>query len=203
MSDSEDHQHVRGSVSMALQDLRDNRRSAIDQIWQKYFPRLLLLARSTLRHLPHRFEDAEEAVQSAFVSFWQKLTTEGVRDVLDRNSLWRLLATMTARKAKQIVRKDFAQKRGQGAVVPFSNLTDEREVQASLVLQQLPAQEFDLACVERLNQLPEELRQFAVLRLFGHTNAEISKLLNCSERRVERKLKLIRSYWTNEEFHES
>ncbi len=178
--------------------MRDQSESAAEQLWIRYFPKLVRVAKSTLGSLPHRSQDAQDAAQSAFVSFWRKLSVQDVATTLDRNSLWRLLATITARKARQIVRREFAEKRGAGQVIPVSQLGEnDTDLPASELFQQLPTQEFDLACEERLQQLPEDLRLFAVLRLFGHTNAEISVQLECSERKVERKLNLIRSYWTD------
>ena len=42
------------------------------------------------------------------------------------------------------------------------------------------------------------LRQIALWKLDGHTNAEIARLLGRSEATVERKLKLIRELWDAE-----
>ena len=54
------------------------------------------------------------------------------------------------------------------------------------------AEQFD----RLLAALPsDELREIARLRLEEHTNAEIAGRLGCTERTVERKLVLIRSYW--------
>jgi len=50
---------------------------------------------------------------------------------------------------------------------------------------------------ERLTQLPADLRCIAQYKLEGYTNAEIAALpdMGCTERTVERKLKLIREAW--------
>ena len=190
----------RGSVSLALRQIKDHSRTAVKGLWIRYFPGLVRVAQGTLKHLPHRLHDADDAAQSAFISFWKQISRDGISETLDRNSLWKLLATMAARKAKQIVRRDCAAKRGGGAVVNFSSLDKTTDnINPSQLIEQLSSEDFDLACEERLAQLPEDLRQFAVLRLFGHTNVEIAELLKCSQRKVERKLNLIRSYWTNDQ----
>ena len=59
----------------------------------------------------------------------------------------------------------------------------------------LPPGEFDLHCAELIAQLGPELRQFALLRLLGFRNREVADRLGCTERTVERKLKLIRLKW--------
>ena len=91
-----------GSVSQVLQDIGKGGDAAFEEIWQRYFPRLVRVARNSLRNLPHRLHDAEDAAQSAFVSFWKKLDGNDIAPVLDRTSLWRLLATITVRKARRI-----------------------------------------------------------------------------------------------------
>ena len=187
---------IQKSVATVLDSLKAVDREPITNLWASYFPRLVALAHATLRNLPHRVEDAQDAAQSALFSFWQRLETSGMESTLDGNSLWGLLATITARKARQLVRREFAQKRGAGGVVPFTDLNNEdTDVRVSQLLTDVSTADFDLSCEERLLQLPEELRPFAMLRLFSHTNAEISRILECSERKVERKLNLIRSYW--------
>ena len=188
----------RGSVSCILVQAAAASESAVAEIWQRYFPRLVAVARNTLRHLPHRMEDANDAAQSAFISFWQQLSKDGVSASLNRNSLWKLLTTITVRKVRSELRKQMAEKRGEGRVRRFSELADaDSDSPVNDLLSVIPSQEFDLACEEWLALLPEEQRQFAVLRLFGHTNREISELLNCTERKVERKLHLIRECWND------
>ena len=55
--------------------------------------------------------------------------------------------------------------------------------------------EFDLYCSELLTALDEEPRAIALLRLMGYKNREIADLLDCTERKIERKLALIREAW--------
>lgn len=192
-----DEDPTSGSVSLILSQFREQSESAAADLWRRYFPRLVHVAKTTLHHLPHRADDAQDAAQSAFMAFWQQIARNGLESVVDRNSLWKLLATITIRKAQQIVRHERAQKRGGGQVTPVSQLVspEGEPLKASQLFQQVPAHEFDLMCDEMLERLPEDLRPFAVLRLFGNTNAEIAEVLSCSERKVERKLNLIRSYW--------
>jgi hypothetical protein len=58
--------------------------------------------------------------------------------------------------------------------------------------------DFDLHCEELLLMLDEELRTIAMLRLLGHTNRDIARQLGCTERKVERKLNLVRLRWKDE-----
>ena len=58
--------------------------------------------------------------------------------------------------------------------------------------------DFALTCEELLERLEPELRIFAMLRLMGEKNREIAQQLGCTERKVERKLQLIRATWEDE-----
>ena len=58
--------------------------------------------------------------------------------------------------------------------------------------------EMELTCTQMLELLDEELRAFALLRLMGNKNREIAVQLGCTERKVERKMQLIRTVWEAE-----
>lgn len=194
----EPHIDERGSVSRMLQLIRVGDDAAAAELWRRCFPKLLAIARRSLRCLPHRQEDAEDAAQSAMISFWKKLRREDESSELDRNSMWKLLVTIAVRKTRAQLRREGAKKRGEGAVLNESELLTEYSGRRSLddMLGTVSAGDFDVACEEWLMKLEEDLRPIAVLRVLGHANEEMAKLLKCSERTVERKLQLIRDIWT-------
>ena len=66
MSSDED---ISGSVSIVFQRMRGGDPLAVEHLWERFRPRLLALARSTLAGRLQRMSDAEDALQSAFVSF--------------------------------------------------------------------------------------------------------------------------------------
>ena len=88
-------------------------------------------------------------------------------------------------------------KRGGGRVVGEAALTrpDGSPLPLDEAAPALPDAEFDLHCEELLARLEPELREFAVLRLLGYRNREIAQMHGCTERKVERKLNLIRLRW--------
>jgi RNA polymerase sigma factor (sigma-70 family) len=193
----EPHIDERGSVSRMLRLVRVGDDVAAAELWQRCFPKLVAIARRWLQNLPHRREDAEDAAQSAMISFWKKLRREDESAELDRNSMWKLLATIAIRKTRGQLRREGAQKRGAGAVFNESEMLTEYSGRRSLddMLGSVSTGDFDVACEEWLMRLPDDLRPLAVLRVLGHTNEEIAKLLDCSARTVERKLQLIRDIW--------
>ena len=58
-----------GSVTGWLGRLRAGDPSAAQQLWQRYFQRLVGLARQKLRDVPRRVADEEDVALSAFDSF--------------------------------------------------------------------------------------------------------------------------------------
>jgi DNA-directed RNA polymerase specialized sigma24 family protein len=186
-----------GSITQFFSKLRAGDPAGAEQLWGCFFPRLLGLARKTLAGLPQQVADADDAVQSAFVSFWQRAKAGDFGPTLDRNELWKLLGTITLRKALKQARHEKADKRGGGRVVGEHALTaaDGSPQQLDSLVGQVPTRDFDLACEELLGQLDEELHAYALLRLLGYRNREIAQMHDCTERKVERKLNLIRLQW--------
>jgi RNA polymerase sigma factor (sigma-70 family) len=190
-----------GSITCFFDALRAGNRAAAEPLCRRFLPRLLGLARHTLAGRPQRASDAEDAVQSALVAFWQQAERGELTGELNRDNLWNLLGVMTVRKALKQARRERAAKRGGGRVVAASDLAAEAEStpgDLAEALAVMPTAEFDLRCEELLLALDEDLRQFAVLRLVGHSTAEIAAQLDCTQRKVQRKLELVRLNWENQ-----
>jgi DNA-directed RNA polymerase specialized sigma24 family protein len=184
-----------GSVTHFFSQLQTGDPAAAEALWERFFPRLVALARKTLAGRPQRVADADDAAQSAFASFCLRVRA-GEFAIRDRNDLWNLLGVITVNKARIQARREAAAKRGGGRVVGEDALT--RPDGSPLPMEEaaiMPPADFDCHCEELLSQLEPELRQFAVLRLLGYRNREIAELHDCTERKVERKLNLIRLRW--------
>lgn len=189
-----------GSVTHFFSRLRGGDRTAAEKIWVAFCPRLLGLARSTLGNRRWKSEDAEDAVQSAFISFWRRAELGEFAGELGRNNLWNLLGVITVRKTLKHLERDNAQKRGGGQVRSAGSLVDQngQPIQLDDLLGKMPALDFDIHCEELLNQLDGEQRTIALLRLMNYTNSEVASICKCSERKVERKLQLIRLIWEDQ-----
>ena len=182
-----------GSVTGVFQNFRLGDEDAVAQLWAHFRQRLLGLARKTLAGRVQQVSDAEDALQSAFVSFWQRAGRGDFGEEMNRDDLWNVLGLITVRKALKHQRNERAKKRGGG-----------RNLSAT-PMEALPAPvqdvDYSIVCEELLEQLDPEIRVFAILRLMGYKNREIAQELGCTERKVERKLQLIRVAW-EEEFDE-
>ncbi len=175
---------------------RDGDDAALQQLWARFFPRLQGLAREILSRKPPRAAGPDDAVQDAFLSFWKRVRAGEFLEDLHREHLWQLLAQFTVFKARRLIRHESAAKRGGGRVISEGALASEDDPQRldELAWQQ-PAEDVDATAAELLDRLPEELREYAVLRLIGNSTGEMAELLNCTQRKVQRKLELVRLHW--------
>jgi DNA-directed RNA polymerase specialized sigma24 family protein len=178
---------------------------AARQLWDRYFHRLVHLARARLRAKAHGPDDEEDAALSAFDSLCRGVVEGRFTHLGDRDELWRLLATITARKAADRIQREGRQKRGGGRVRGEAELVGPGGDSASRGLDGFVAPVPDPAFLAMMgeeirglfNLLPEEsLRLVALLRLEGYSNDEIASSLDCAVRSVERKLERIRLLWT-------
>jgi DNA-directed RNA polymerase specialized sigma24 family protein len=195
-----------GSVSGWIEQARQGDDHAAGKLWQRYFHRLVALARTALRSAPRRFADEEDVVLSAFDSFLRGAEQGRFPDLDDRDGLWRLLVVLTRRKAAHLKRDEIRQKRGGGAVLDQAALArpagDEGEQAApdwAVADEPTPAFAAQVAeeCERLLQRLPEEvLRALAVWKMEGYTNEEIAARLGCCLSTVERRLQLIRRLWS-------
>ena len=179
-----------GSVSILFQQIRAGDAAAVARLWDRFRLRMRALAEQALSGRWKRMADAEDALQSAFISFWQRAERGDFGDEMTRDDLWNVLGTITVRKALRQQRRESAQKRGGGRVRDEADL---HEVASSA-----NSPEFDVVCAEMLELLEPDLRSYALLRLMGHKNREIADQFSCTERKVERKLQLIRAVWDEE-----
>jgi DNA-directed RNA polymerase specialized sigma24 family protein len=197
-----------GSVTRLVVDLKAGDREAMEELWNRYFGRLVRLARGRLGSFRGRgaSEDEEDAALSALNSLWDRAAGGGLPDLKGRDELWRLLVVITARKANRQVERQFCQKRGGGRVVgegalapTFAGPGGEGDAFAQVIGRE-PTPEFAAMVAEEterhLEALGDEtLRQVAVFRMEGYSSPEIAGFLGCTARTVDRKLDLIRHVW--------
>ena len=197
-----------GSVTRWIGDLRAGGDSAAQHLWERYFHRLVHLARARLRAARRAgaVEDEEDAALSAFDSFCRGAAAGRFPRLVDRDDLWPLLVTITVRKASDELRRERRLKRGGGRVRGEQELSqadpgaggglDElvgREPTPELAA--MMAEQY-LHLLERLSV--ETLRRIAAWKLEGYSIEEIAARLRCGRRTVERKLGVIRSLWRDD-----
>lgn len=197
-----------GSVTRWIGDLKAGDFAAAQPLWERYFERLVRLARGKLRatRKGSPVEDEEDAALSAFNSFCDGAARGRFPLLSDRDDLWRLLVVITARKACAQVQRRMRRKRGAGQVLGEGDLPGaDIDLPGDLdqVIGEEPTPEFAAMVAEECRRLLEaldddSLRRVALDRMEGYTNDEIAARLGCARRTVARRLDLIRTIWSTE-----
>jgi DNA-directed RNA polymerase specialized sigma24 family protein len=196
-----------GSVTRWLEQLQAGDPAAAQHLWERYFHRLVGLARTKLQGVPRRAADEEDVALSAFDFFCRGAERGHFPQLQDRDNLWRLLVTLTVRKAARLARGEQCLKRGGGAVLGEAALTagpaGEAPPGLEAVIGREPTPEFAAQVADECQRLlgllgDEELRSIALGKMEGYTNAEIAARLGCAPATVERRLRVIRRLWEKE-----
>ena len=192
-----------GSVSRWVSDLKGGDSDAANPLWERYFDRLVRLARKKLRDSRRAGadEDEEDAALSAFDSFCAGAAQGRFSRLGNREDLWRLLVVITARKAAAQATRRRTQKRG-GDWSALAGDDDGREAVEAIAGDE-PSPEFAAMVAEefalRIDRLgDDELRRVALGRMEGYTTDELAERLGCARRTVARRLDLIRRLWLAE-----
>jgi RNA polymerase sigma factor (sigma-70 family) len=178
-----------GSVTQWISDIKAGRMHAAEQLWGRYFQRLVQLARTRLQNLRRAAADEEDVALNAFDSFCRGAEQGRFEKLFDRSDLWQLLAVITVRKAIDLRRRE--------------KEPAESEPDLEQVLSREPTPEMASETADECRRLFDvlgdpELRAIALWKLDGETNEEIAARLGCVVRTVERRLSVIRSIWEAE-----
>lgn len=180
-----------GSVSHWLDGLRRGDSLAAQELWNRYFARLASVAHSRLQSLTRELS-GEDVALSALKSVMIGVREDRYPDLTDRNSLWPLLVTITARKSISSHRRQLAQKRSRALECRLEDLRDYIGVE--------PSPEFALEVADELERLVREMQDpllsiIVERKLGGFTNEDIAVEFGCSTRTIIRKLGRIRREW--------
>jgi DNA-directed RNA polymerase specialized sigma24 family protein len=191
------------SVTEWLVDLKRGGDRGAQQLWERYYVELISAAHRKLGRLPHRAEDAEDVAAMAFTAFVQRVEKQRFPKLDDRDDLWQVLLMLTERRAADLVRREKAQRRGDGMIRGEAVLNQGLSTSGpaggmdGLPGPRLTPETIDgLAAVirERWEAFQDEtLERIALDKLQGYTNAEIAERTGIALRSVERKLQLIKS----------
>ena len=179
------------SIATWIVQLKAGDQAAAQPLWERYFSRLVTLARSRIR-VSRRAEDEEDIALSAFDSFCRGAAAGRFPRLNDKNDLWRILVTIVSRKVYDQYRREH--RVGQGVTV---------EIDWGAVSSADPSPDFAAEVAEECERLlrhlnDEILRSIALWKMEGFTAKEIADRLSCATRTVERKLRMIRRLWAAE-----
>lgn len=180
------------SVTEWLIDLKAGDPDAAEKIWDRYSDRLTALARGRIASAPRTVADEDDVVASAFESFFRRAVDGKFPQLDDRNDLWKLLITITLRKAGRQAKRAWKRNQAHGSPVPIEEHVDSDG-----------APDFSAEVTDELQRLfgmldDPILKVIGLCKMEGLTNAVIAMSLDCSVSTVERKLQIIRKTWKTE-----
>lgn len=188
------------SVTVWLDHLRAGDPEAARELWNRYFGRLVALARGRLAARVRRAADEEDVALSAFHSFCRAAEAGRFPRLDDRDDLWAVLVTLTERKAFALADRELARKRG-GGEVRGDSVFEAGDGRAAPDPTPAFAAEVAEECEQllaRLDARDPDLRRIAEWKLEGYTNEEVAARAGKSLATVERKVAVIRTLWTLE-----
>jgi DNA-directed RNA polymerase specialized sigma24 family protein len=196
------------SVTLWLRQLKQGDREAVGPLWERYFTRLVQLARSRFPRAHDGGGQRTGRALEAFASFCRRAEEDGFARLSDRDDLWQLLVVLAFRKRCNQIQHEQRQRRrpAGGRVCAASALERDGGEQGALLTNLLgrepePAVIVQAAeeCRRLLAELgDEQLRQVALWKVEGFTNEEIAGQLGRSLATVERRLARIRRLWEKE-----
>jgi hypothetical protein len=95
-----------------IKQLQGGQEEPAEKLWQAYFSKLVGLARQRLIGRNRLMADEEDVALSAFNSFCAGVEKGRFPQLDDRDDLWKILVSLTIRKAIKVVRDSHRQKRG-------------------------------------------------------------------------------------------
>jgi DNA-directed RNA polymerase specialized sigma24 family protein len=179
-------------ITREIRQLIGGDQDAARRIVDHYFDRLTLLARRKLSVLPPQIADDEGAVISAFRSFFSGVQKKQFPQLNDREDLWKVLATITVRKAVSQMRRHWK------ASAEGGKLEGDFELERLLAHDPSPDDVAALVdeCEHKIRSLADDtLRKIATLTLAGYETREIALQLGVHQRTIQRKLEIIRNEW--------
>ncbi|MDA7978115.1 MAG: ECF-type sigma factor [Pirellulales bacterium] len=191
------------SITVWLEGLAKGDSVAAQEIWNRFFTRLVEQCRLKLRDRVSRgIMDEEDIAISAFESFCRGAEQQKFSQLNDRSDVWQILLVLAERKAVNAVRYHSRLKRGAFRVRNISEFDSPEDGGSPMdIADAEPLPDFVVAVTDEFKYLigllkkHDQLYRVAMLKLENHSNAEIAKCIGKTVRTVEYKLKRIKELW--------
>ena len=184
-----------GSITRLIPDLLERDEIAIEELWRRYVARVEGVARPLLVGLAPGAGDEQDVAQSAFHAFCEAAANGQAPQLGSRDELWRLLATISRRKATDRIRRELRDRRGGGAMATCDGLEQVADEQPSPSEVAELQESMDALVVVLDASGDPKLKSIASMRLAGADTQEIAERLGCTVRTVQRKLHILERLW--------
>jgi len=187
-------------ITVWLGGLKDGDQLDVEKIVSRYYQQVVNLVRNRLPSAVRRFADEEDVAVSALNSFVARAQAGQFAKLENRDDLWKVLVTISLRKASKYIKRETAQKRGGRNVRGESAFAGAVGRGLDQVADEAASQDEDIdskECAEKilefLDSLDDKALRFIVLcKSEGLTDASIAEQLNCSTKTVQRKMQRLR-----------
>ncbi|MEW4486710.1 ECF-type sigma factor [Thalassoglobus sp. JC818] len=192
------------SVTLWLRAIEQKDEDGAQQLFNRYFERLVTLARKRLHGATRRVVDEEDIAIMALYDCLANVRDAKFPQIKDRQHLWRLLVTITECRVHDATRRQTTTKRGSGRVrgesVFVSNGDEKQSNGLAEIPDQMPTSDDLTALSEEFQSLLAELqddnlREVAKLVMAGYSTAEIAEKLDRTQRTIQRRVEMIREIW--------
>jgi DNA-directed RNA polymerase specialized sigma24 family protein len=191
------------SVTRWLDGVKTGEDESTSRFVERFYDPIVRLVQRRLPAVARRGGDEEDVALSALRSFLGRVQQGQFSRLENRDDLWRILVTISKRKAAKHIARETAEKRGGGKVrgeSVFLRPGDDPAGGLDEIAESRPTAQEQcelLDCVEQILSFLEELddetlRAIAVFKSHGIGDTQIARELNCSTRTVERKRKRLR-----------
>ncbi len=185
------------SVSEWISQFRTNGNEiAALKLWDRINPKVRELSRRLIERtdVPVPCDEDDVAV-SVFAAFCDRLRSQQLPNLTDREALWRLLILMTARKVNDHAKMARAKKRSNGVENPdvaLEAVSELRDRQLGPAIEVMMEDQ----CQAMLRKLEDPvLESVVLLKLEGYSNVEIAERMKYSRRTIQRMLELVKDIW--------
>src|SRR5262245_17308861 len=178
-------------ITIWINQLKEGEEAVVQELLERYFQRLVGLARARLLGRPGLAAYDEDVALSAFKSLCLGAKAGRFPRLQDRDDLWRLLALLTVRKAIDVQRRrKHDAPLGDGELEQLLSEEPNPELAAELTDQ----------CQRLLDRLDDpQLREIALWKVERFSHAEIAGRIGCAVRSGERKVQRTRALWREEQ----
>lgn len=192
------------SVTEWIDGLKAGNDDAIGKFVERYYDPIVRMVQQKLPPVARRAGDGEDVAISALDSFLVRAREGEFPQLQNRDDLWKVLVTISKRKAVKHIVHETAQKRGGGKVRGESVFVQadgtaksglDQISESHSLLDEQPATIVD--CAQHILHFLESLddpalRDIALWKSHGMTDEQIARELNCSTKTIERKRKRLR-----------
>ncbi|MFM2012018.1 MAG: hypothetical protein RLZZ396_802 [Planctomycetota bacterium] len=196
--------YPQGSITGDLHQAQRGDREAFTRLWNRYFRDLAVQVQKRFQSVAFKQIDPEEVAHSTFIALHKGFNDQRFHSLTGRNQLWSLLTIIAVRKATNRARREERLRR----IGDLRYAGEFCQVEAErFSMQHLPViddsikgillddhLEFVLRTLE--NEDPKQrLREIAVRKLQGVSNAQLAKEFGCSRKSIALRLNLIFEIW--------